>query len=86
MKTLKLILPDFWASSLINGDDTGLEDEDHKAMDAFEASMVKEYGQCWTLDCSAEPSFEKYHDARPFGVLACNCLEYTFDITPGFNP
>jgi len=30
------------------------------------------------VDCSDESFFSKYHDARPYGVLACTCLTFNF--------
>ena len=82
MKTLELELPTFWACPLINGDVSGLEDEDITALDKFTDAMVKEYGQCWAINCSDnEGNFMTYHDARQYGVLACDTLTYTFDIT-----
>ncbi len=81
-----LALPDHWASALINGDTSGMTDEDELALDLFTEHMVEMYGQCHAMTCSDEhdeesPGFLTYHDARDFGVLACNCLAYTFDIT-----
>ena len=76
-------LPDFWASALINGDTSGLTDEDEKSLDAFTDFMVKQYGSCWATDCTDEPHFQKYHDATRFGVLACDVLEFSFDVSEG---
>ncbi len=86
MDTLELNLPDHWASALINGDTSGMTDEDELHLDCFTEHMAEMYGQCWAMGCTEEhdeesPGFLTYHDAQPFGVLACNCLQYTFDIT-----
>lgn len=82
MKHLTMELPAFWASALINGDVSGMEDEDEQALDKFTAYMVAEYGQCWAVDVSEESSFTRWHDAQSYGVLACDCAVYTFDVTP----
>jgi len=74
-------LPDFWASALINGDTSGLTDNDEQALNAFTEFMIAEYGSCWALDCSEEPSFMRWHDAARFGVLACDVLTFSFDVT-----
>ncbi len=74
-------LPAHWASSLINGDISGLSIRDCRQLDAFEANMLKYYGSCHAIDCSDEPYFLKYHDAYIFGVLACDVLKITFDVT-----
>ena len=75
-------LPDFWASALINADTSGLSDEEEQALNAFEKFMLEEYGQCWAVDCTDDPHFVKFHDAARFGVLACDVLQFTFDVTP----
>jgi hypothetical protein len=52
-----------------------------RAFDAFHKMMIETWGKCWCIDMSDESSFSKYHDARTFGVLACDVASYTFDIT-----
>ena len=74
-------LPDFWASALINGDTSGLSDEDEQALENFTNSMIKDYGSCLAIDCTYEPHFSKFHDASSFGVLACDVLKFSFDVT-----
>jgi len=86
MKTIEFDLPAFWASALINGDYSSFEldetTENLDQLDAFTNYMFETYGQCWCLTCSDdEDNFKWYHDASRFGVLACNVLTYTFDIT-----
>lgn len=81
MKIETFILPTYWASAMINGDLTGYNDDDLQAIHLFTADMVKEYGQCWCLDVTNDNDFLKYHDAKCYGVLACDCSTFTFDIT-----
>jgi hypothetical protein len=76
-------LPSFWASALINGDTSGLSDVDEKSLDAFTDFMVKNYGSCWAINCTDDPHFTSYHDATRFGVLACDVLEFSFDVSKG---
>ncbi len=75
-------LPSSWASALINGDETGLNDHDQAALDSFTADMVSEHGKCWAVDCSEESWFAGYHDAWHVMPLAGDVLEFTFDVTP----
>lgn len=75
-------LPAHWASALINDDQSGLDDDDAAALDRFTAHMTAVHGRCWPLTCDDDAGFETYHDARQFGVLACDTLTYYFDITP----
>lgn len=81
MDTLTLALPTHWACALVNGDESGFEDDDVKAMDAFLDDMIATYGHCWCIDVGEDLGFMTNHDARPFGVLACDVSEFTFDIT-----
>lgn len=82
MKIEKFRLPAHWASALINADPSGLDDDDNAALDLFEGWMIKEFNQCWPIDCDEEPQFERWHDAARFGVLACDTLTFSFDVTP----
>jgi hypothetical protein len=74
METITYRLPACWASALINDDTSGLEDADKAQLDAFMAGE----GLTWPLDVGEEEFFCKYHDAQPYGVLACDCLDYVF--------
>ena len=83
MITESFDLPEHWAAALINGDDTGYTDSDDlRAMQAFESWMLKKYGSCWCIDMGESVGFVRYHDARRFGVLACEVATFTFDVTP----
>lgn len=69
----RFMLPAYWASYLINGDDSGISPEDKSACDAFtKREELKE----WTCaDCSSESSFAHTKDATNIGG---DVLEYTF--------
>ena len=64
--------PSHWASYYINGDCSGLEDEDIAAADAFAASLDGEI-----VDCGGEDFFCRWFDAAPFYPFAAPCVEYT---------
>ena len=66
-------LPAHWAPALINGDETGLMDDEQEQLMAF----LSNEGFPQFHDCTDEPGFVTYHEARPYGVLACDCLEFT---------
>jgi|TARA_B100000085_G_scaffold171205_1_gene155807 hypothetical protein len=82
MITEKYDLPAHWASYLINGDATSFSlnddggDAEIALIDEIVADIDTKGGALIT--CSEESFFSKYHDAQPYGVLACDCLEYTF--------
>tara|TARA_B100001250_G_scaffold224878_2_gene192856 strand:+ start:522 stop:845 length:324 start_codon:yes stop_codon:yes gene_type:complete len=85
--TCNLHLPDFWASAIINNDQSGLEDEDIQELNDFieyweddiyidRADIPSDENGC------IETHFMKYHDASHLGVLACDCFEYIFTYKP----
>ena len=82
MVTEKYDLPAHWASYLINGDATSFSlnddggDAEIALIDEIVADIDTKGGALIT--CSEESFFSKYHDAQPYGVLACDCLEFTF--------
>lgn len=83
MRTQTFMLPEFWASYFVNGDASGYTTRDLDQMNSFENYMVGVYGACWCLDVAIDfgDDFRAHHDATEFGVLACNVVEFTFDIS-----
>lgn len=73
MKFSTYKLPAFWAPYLINGDESGYQESEVKTINDW----LDENGLSNCVDVQGEPDFCTYHDAHHF-VLACNCLEYTF--------
>jgi hypothetical protein len=68
------------ASSLVNGDDTGLDEEELEQLNAFTDYMVDKYGQCYCVDAKLDDAvFTSYHDANDFCVLACECAIFVFE-------
>ena len=85
--TCKLDLPDFWASALINGDYSGLTQEEECALKRFieywqEDLFINSADIPSDENACIESHFMKYHDAERFGILACNCCEYIFTYKP----
>lgn len=65
-------LPSYWASYLINGDSSGLGDQEQADCDAFLASLP--YG--WScVGVSEESDFRHSNEA---GTLPGDCADYTF--------
>lgn len=83
MKTVTLTLPDFWVCPLEYGSDSygDMNQRDIESLESFVEHMVKTYGKCWPVNYSEESSFYYHHEASPFGVLGCTCVEITFDIS-----
>jgi rubredoxin len=71
-------LPTFFASALINGDESGLEEEDAKALALFRADLIKRHIAADCVDLKDNESFQHYHDMNSYGVLACTCATFRF--------
>lgn len=69
-KTLEV--PSQWLSALINGDESGLDDRESAQLAAF---CDEELCDGWNVSSyESEGSFTRYHDAQPYGVLACDAV------------
>jgi hypothetical protein len=81
METTTYTLPAYWASALFNGDLSGLEESDEESLMNLIAGeqLPDPIGIVGDNDeYGPESFFCTYHDARPYGVLACDCLEFIF--------
>jgi hypothetical protein len=81
IETETYVLPEHWLAPLMYGETDGLEESDVSALEAFTDDMVKTHGQCWLLSNGENHGFLRYHDAEPYGVLACDCVDMVFDVT-----
>ena len=71
---MELTLPNNWASPLINGDETGLSDEEHESFNEFCDEQLQGL-HC--LDVKDDSSFVKHHDAMQY-ALAGDCSTFVF--------
>ena len=78
METATYKLPAHWAPALINGDYSGLGEHDEEQL----TRVIAGEDLPDPIDVSEEPEFLKYHDAHFYGVLACDCLTFTFPDSP----
>ena len=71
-KARTLDVPSHWLSALVNGDESGLSDKESAQLAAF---CDGELSDGWSISSyEEESSFMKYHDARLYGVLACDAV------------
>ena len=87
MKFYTLNLPDFWGNPLVNGDYSGLEEEDIKSLNDFIDYWSNDLDFSYVNvpsdeNAYIESHFMIYHDAKNFGVLACDCWKYQILIKP----
>ena len=78
IETITAMLPTHWACALVNGDESGMEDEEIAQLNEFVDDMVRTYGSCHCVDVSETSEFSNYHEASHYGVLACDVAEFTF--------
>jgi len=69
----ELTAPSYWASYLINGDDSGLETDEKKACDAW----INRVGLGVPVDCE-DAGFRWRHDADNEMPKGADCQTYTF--------
>ena len=73
MKTTTYVLPAHWASALINADESGMSDEESRALNDW----LRDTNAGYCVDCSDESEFRHTHDADEY-ALAGDCLTFTF--------
>jgi hypothetical protein len=73
IETTTYTLPAYWACALINGDESGMDDDEIKELNEWLSAFNP--GLC--LDCSEESEFCHSHDADGY-ALAGDCLTFTF--------
>lgn len=75
---IEYVLPSYWANTLINGDSSGLEDDELATIDKFISDVESEHGHALFSSSieSEEYCFCKYHDANYLGVPASDCFTY----------
>lgn len=67
-------LPSFWASALINCDESGMSDKDIEQMELWLEKNSP--GYCIGVS-DDESEFVTYHDASQ-NILACDCFTFYF--------
>ena len=72
--------PSSWATYLINGDESGISDDDRAQADAFIAYV----GLGSPVDCQ-DAGFIWRHEAYAFCPFGADCQEYTF-LRPAVPP
>lgn len=77
MKTTTYTLPAHWAPAMINGDFSGMTDEEESALLSWLADHADEISPTDAMDCTTDPEFRHSHDADGY-ELAGDCLTYTF--------
>ncbi len=81
MKTISFILPSYYASTFVNGDYSGLSDEEEKVINDFISVNLAEYGRFYCVDADVDNVyFARHNDLTGMGHLGSDVCEYTFSI------
>jgi hypothetical protein len=80
MKQETYTLPEYWASALINGDYSGMEDSEIGEIEDFISNKIQpnHYFMCIEADFDTK-QFKPYNDANNMGG---DVIDYTFDVSP----
>lgn len=70
IKVIEVTLPAYWASYLVNGDASGISDEDLELCDEW----LRDNLELIVVSCDGEPYFSRYNDAGTPG--AGDVLDY----------
>jgi hypothetical protein len=82
MNTVEMTLPVDWLAALFNSDLSSYDDEDLAQLEEFTQYTLENYGNAIPIDYDIDSEdFTAWHDARQFGVLACNTCTVTFPVT-----
>jgi hypothetical protein len=73
LEAITLDVPQHWLSAIVNGDESGLDDKDSAQLKAFCDGELPDGWYISSYDDEGE--FMTYHDARPYGVLACDVVK-----------
>lgn len=72
------ILPEYWASALINDDYSGMNNLDIEYLEKFISDNKSDNCRFYCIGCSEQSFFSWHNDANNLGS---DCLEYTFDVS-----
>lgn len=75
---ITLSIPTHWIAPVLYGDTSGLDDAETVAFNRWLADTVREvgHGKCPLIGTINDNEyFARYHDAEPYGVLACMCYD-----------
>lgn len=71
-------LPENWAIALYYGDESGMDDEESDALNAFLSAEADDgLFECISVE-DGDGDFRRFHDASRFYPYACNVARFTF--------
>jgi hypothetical protein len=79
-KFIEYTLPAVWACALVDGDRSGLTDDDDRELGEWLAVNGQDLPMFYCVGVSGCAAWQHEHDATNGGVRAADCLEFTFQI------
>lgn len=76
MKVEQIKLPAHWASALVNGDRSGMTDEDEVELDEYLACNPELHG---IVSCEDDTSLERFNFVGK--TLSCDVITYTYHVS-----
>lgn len=78
------VIPSHWIYALVNDDFTGVDDTEEAIIRQFLLDFGERY--LFTVPGDEDSYFTRCHDARDYGVLACDCMEVQIAFSPESEP
>ena len=78
------VIPSHWICALVNDDFTGVDDSEDAIIRQFIADLGDRY--LFTVPEDSDSYFTRCHDAREYGILACDCVEVQIAFKPESEP
>ena len=77
------VIPSQWICALVNDDFTGLDEKE----DAIVRQFITDLGKRYLFTVPDDDSyFTRCHDARQYGILACDCVAAQIAFSPEPEP
>lgn len=78
------VIPSHWICALVNDDFTGVDDNEEEIIRQFVLDLGERY--LFTVPEYEDSYFTRCHDARDYGVLACDCMAVQIAFSPESEP
>jgi hypothetical protein len=78
------VIPSHWICALVNDDFTGIDDNEDAIIRQFVLDLGSRY--LFVSPEDTDSYFTRCHDARDYGVLACDCMAVQIAFSPESEP
>jgi len=78
------VIPSHWICALVNDDFTGVGDTEEEIIRQFLLDLGSRY--LFVSPEDTDSYFTRCHDARDYGILACDCMAVQIAFSPESEP